>query len=56
MRKSLRNLALAALASGALSMMMPAVAADAPAAHYSVATTLVGKMLDDPAANAVLKK
>ena len=56
MRKSLRSLALAALASGALSMMMPAVAADAPPAHYSVSTTLVGKMLDDPAANAVLQK
>jgi 3-oxoacyl-ACP reductase-like protein len=28
----------------------------AQAAHYSVSTTLVGKMLDDPAANALLKK
>ncbi len=55
MRKSLRNLVLAALASGALSMIVPAVAADA-AAHYSVETTLVGKMLDDPAANALLAK
>jgi para-nitrobenzyl esterase len=26
------------------------------AAHYSVETTLVGKMLDDPAANELLKK
>jgi hypothetical protein len=33
-----------------------APAAAAPAAHYSVETTLVGKMLDDPAANEVLKK
>jgi hypothetical protein len=56
MRKSLRSLVLAALASGALSMIMPAAAADAPPAHYSVSTTLVGKMLDDPAANAVLQK
>lgn len=28
----------------------------APAATYSVETTLVGKLLDDPAANEVLKK
>jgi para-nitrobenzyl esterase len=60
MRKNFRGLVLAAAAAGALSMMvLPAVAADAvaaPAAHYSVSTTLVGKMLDDPAANAVLKK
>ncbi len=35
-----------------LSPLKPA----APSAHYSVATTLVGKLLDDPAADAVLKK
>ena len=35
----------------------PAAPATAAAgAHYSAMTTLVGKMLDDPAANAVLKK
>jgi hypothetical protein len=28
----------------------------AQAAHYSVADTPVGKLLDDPAANAILKK
>ena len=56
MRKSLHSLVLAALVSGALSMTVPAVAADAPPAHYSVATTLVGTMLDDPAANALLQK
>ena len=33
-----------------------ALPAAASAAHYSVSTTTVGKMLDDPAANAVLKK
>jgi hypothetical protein len=55
MRSTLRNVVFAALASGALSMIVPAVAADA-AAHYSVETTLVGKMLDDPAANALLAK
>jgi para-nitrobenzyl esterase len=59
MRKIFRYLVLASLAAGALPMtIVPAVAADAatPSAHYSVTTTLVGKMLDDPAANAVLKK
>ena len=56
MRTSLRSFVLAALATGALSMVVPAVAADAPPAKYSVATTLVGKLLDDPAANAVLAK
>ena len=38
--------------------IVPAFGADpvaAAAAHYSVETTLVGKMLDDPAANALLK-
>jgi para-nitrobenzyl esterase len=33
-----------------------APAAGAAAAHYSVETTLVGKLLDDPAANEILKK
>ncbi|MEO8309323.1 MAG: hypothetical protein ABI616_14910 [Pseudomonadota bacterium] len=60
MRKSIRSLILATLVVGAMPMtIMPAFAADAaaaPSAHYSVSTTLVGKMLDDPAANAVLKK
>jgi hypothetical protein len=59
MYKSLRILVLAGLAAGALQVMtVPTRAADAaaPAAHYSVATTLVGKMLDDPAADALLKK
>ena len=55
MLKLLRTLVLAALAAGALSMIVPAVAADATS-HYSVETTLVGKMLDDPAANALLAK
>lgn len=60
MRNTLRGLILGALAAGALPMLVvPALAADAAtaaAARYSVETTLVGKMLDDPAANAVLKK
>jgi hypothetical protein len=48
-------------AEAAVSPVKPAapaasVAPAAAAAHYSVETTLVGKMLDDPAANELLKK
>jgi para-nitrobenzyl esterase len=60
MRKNHLGLILAALAAVALpEMIVPVFAADAaaaPAAHYSVATTLIGTLLDDPAAAAVLKK
>ena len=59
MRTAFRALILAALAAGSLPALITAATgaeAAAPAAHYSVSTTLVGKMLDDPAANAVLKK
>jgi len=59
MGKTFRSLVLAALTAGTLSLGMPALAADAAAAqaaHYSVATTLVGKLLDDPAASAILQK
>lgn len=59
MRTIVRSLILAALTVGVMPMLTPAVAADAASAksaHYSVSTTLVGKMLDDPAANALLKK
>jgi hypothetical protein len=72
MRMKPGSLILAALAVAANpAMIVPALAAEAPvrpapaaapapapapAAHYSVATTPVGKMLDDPAANALLKK
>lgn len=61
MHKSVGTLILAVLIAGAT----PAFAAEAaaptaiPAAtpgHYSVTETLVGKMLDDPAANELLKK
>jgi hypothetical protein len=43
------------------TLSMPAVATAqgataAQPAHYSVANTTVGKLLDDPAANAILKK
>ncbi len=60
MHKFIRSLVLAGLAAGAVpTIVVPTLAADAPGAptaHYSVSTTLVGKMLDDPAANALLKK
>jgi para-nitrobenzyl esterase len=55
MRKTLRAWILAALAAGALPLVCAPALAAAPA-HYSVATTLVGTLLDDPAADAVLKK
>lgn len=48
-----------AILAGAPMQLAPASAqaAAAPgAAHYSVTSTLVGKLLDDPAAVAVLKK
>lgn len=35
---------------------LPVVAAQPAAAHYSAATTKVGKLLDDPAAAKVLEK
>ena len=60
MRKSLHVVVLAVLAAGALpTVIAPTHAAESTAAataHYSVETTLVGKMLDDPAANALLKR
>jgi hypothetical protein len=56
MRKTLIAMALA-LAGGVVPMAAgPAFAEDAPAAHYSVETTLVGKLIDDPAAAAILKE
>jgi para-nitrobenzyl esterase len=60
MRKTLIAMALASLAGGAISMLASPAFADeaaAPAAaHYSVATTKVGKLIDDPAAAAILKQ
>lgn len=59
MRSNLIPAVLAVLVSGSLPMLAaPAFAEDAatPAAHYSVETTQVGKLLDDPAAAAILKK
>jgi para-nitrobenzyl esterase len=60
MRKRLLTVALAGLAVGvspALSSAALAREADAARpAHYSVATTLVGTLLDDPAAVEILKR
>ncbi len=60
MRKTMITMALAALGGGVpLLQIAPAFAQAAPSvqpAHYSVATTLVGKLLDDPAAAAILKE
>lgn len=59
-RTSLRSRIVSALLVGAMpTFVLPALAAGpvgAPAARYSVTTTLVGKLLDDPAVNAVLKR
>jgi hypothetical protein len=54
MRKTFINLILAALTTGALMLTVPAIAEDT--AHYSVETTLVEKLLDDPVTNELLKK
>jgi hypothetical protein len=58
MRKTFHVLILAALTAATPAVLTRAIGAEAAAAaaHYSVETTLVGKMLDDPAVNALLKK
>jgi hypothetical protein len=60
MRTFIRVVAIASLAMVTVTnMAAPAFAAEAPAgkpAHYSVSMTLVGALLDDPAAEEVLKK
>jgi len=60
MRKTLIALALAALAGGAPPMLASSAQAQDTAApkpaHYSVTETLVGKLLDDPAAAEILKR
>jgi cell division protein FtsX len=60
MRNTVRTLALAALIAVTVpAITVTAVAAEAAAkakASYDVNTTLVGTLLDDPAANEVLKK
>jgi hypothetical protein len=57
MHKRLISIAVAALAGTALPMAVaPAAAQEARVAHYSVAETKVGKLLEDPAAAAILQK
>ena len=57
MRKTLMTLALTSLAGAALPILpVPALAQAAQPAHYSVADTPVGKLIDDPAAAAILQK
>jgi hypothetical protein len=58
MRKTFHVLILAALTAATPAVLTRAIGAEAAAAaaHYSVETTLVGKMLDDPTVNALLKK
>ena len=57
MRKTLMIMALATLAGAGLPMLAtPAFAQAAQPAHYSVASTPVGKLIDDPAAATILQK
>jgi hypothetical protein len=57
MRNTLMAMALASTAGASLAALpLPAYAQAAPAAHYSVETTLVGKLIDDPAAAAILQR
>jgi hypothetical protein len=57
MRKTIMTLALTSLIGAALPMASaPAFAQAAQPAHYSVADTPVGKLIDDPAAAAILQK
>jgi hypothetical protein len=55
MRKILTAIMLASLAAGPM-LATPAFAQAAQPGHYSVTDTLVGKLIDDPAAAAVLQK
>jgi para-nitrobenzyl esterase len=59
MRKTLIAAAIASLTATGLAKVSPVLAEEAPAAqpaHYSVETTPVAKLIDDPAAAAILKK
>ena len=60
MRKTLTNITSALLAGALVPLLAsPTLAQDAAAeasAHYSVRTTLVGTLLDDPAATAILRQ
>ena len=57
MRKTLMSISLASLVATALPMLpTTAFAQAAQPAHYSVSDTPVGKLIDDPAAAAILQK
>jgi hypothetical protein len=56
MRKALTLVALVSMAGALPTPSATAFAQAAAAAHYSVETTLVGKLLDDPAAAAILER
>lgn len=60
MRKSLTTIAMTGLIAVSLPVMTVAASAQegqtTAAGHYSVESTLVGTLLDDPAAAAVLQK
>ncbi|WEK46315.1 MAG: hypothetical protein P0Y56_15070 [Candidatus Andeanibacterium colombiense] len=56
MRKIWIGIALASLASGGLPTLAAPAYAEEASTHYSVSTTLIGKLLDDPAAAEVMKR
>ncbi len=57
MRKTLTTIALASLALSTVpGLSVPASAQAGQTAHYSVSDTPVGKLIDDPAAAAILQK
>jgi hypothetical protein len=58
MRKTILTTSLALLSAAAILPAQAAAQSVAPAksAHYSATSTLIGKLLDDPAATEVLKK
>ena len=56
MRKTLMALALASAMTALPMLAAPALAQAAQPAHYSVTETRVGKLIDDPAAAAILEK
>ena len=57
MLKTVMTIAATALAGAGLpTLAAPAFAQAAQPAHYSVTDTLVGKLIDDPAAAAILQK
>ena len=56
MRKTLMAMALVSAITALPMLAAPALAQAAQPAHYSVTDTLVGKLIDDPAAAAILEK